>query len=723
MQQHLEHLFGGFLDGCHNGLVEIAYTDAADHKLKHACLFGTDELEEAAQFACAQNSIAGQNVYVGAALRKPAVARDKRANDQDIFCLTSFYVDLDEGDAAAQAKQRYRNCPPTCAVITGRTPHTRAQLWWRQAVPEQDLAAAKQQNIALAAAMGGDRTVINPSRVMRLAGSLAWPAKPGRILERTELQIFNDGRPKAYPENQLSRVFPPATSAEKPAPGNQAGLTLNIGTTDALSVEMALQNARNGQAWHNNVLRLIAHWISRGWSDAEIIATAENLTLPGYQLDQTRREIKEMTLGARAKWAIPNPINRLDEFVTIPLNPIYLQDLNVSMLPRRRWVLSRSLLIGHLSLLIAPPGVGKTTLCITQAVAVGINENLTNQPVHESGDVWAYNNEDDLNEMKRRLAAVLLHHNIPFSKVRGKLVLSSGDDRPLLIAKADRKGSVIRQPDVNGCIEFIKRNKIKLFVVDPFVETHEVEENSNEQIKVVAQMFREIARQGECAVLLVHHTAKPPQGSSDGHAGNMNTARGASALTGIARSVQTLFSMSSKDAETFGIKDEDRHLYIRLDDAKANLSLVSPDAIWFKRVSVTISNGDEVGVLEPVDLTPIADEKPEADTEFSRTLIACLLAQCPEEKISLNTAATRLAWGTDNRFHKYQENDPRGYQKARRILREAILTACRLNITIYNDGFSHGFTADTSARPAQLIRFKDAIDPLSQPEFKEDIHV
>ena len=53
---------------------------------------------------------------------------------------------------------------------------------------------------------------------------------------------------------------------------------------------------------------------------------------------------------------------------------------------------------------------------------------------------------------------------------------------------------MIRQPDVDGCIEQIREHNIGLFVVDPFVETHEVNENSNEQIKIVAAMFREVAR-------------------------------------------------------------------------------------------------------------------------------------------------------------------------------------------------------------------------------------
>jgi RecA-family ATPase len=39
----------------------------------------------------------------------------------------------------------------------------------------------------LCAALQGDSTVVNPSRIMRLIGSIAWPVKDGRITERTEI--------------------------------------------------------------------------------------------------------------------------------------------------------------------------------------------------------------------------------------------------------------------------------------------------------------------------------------------------------------------------------------------------------------------------------------------------------------------------------------------------------------------------------------------------------
>ena len=280
-------------------------------------------------------------------------------------------------------------------------------------------------------------------------------------------------------------------------------------------------------------------------------------------------------------------------------------------------------------------------------------------------------------------------------------------------------------PDVDACIEHIRTHGIGLFIVDPFIETHEVNENSNEQIKAVAAMFREIARRGDCAVMLVHHTAKPPQGTSDGHAGNLNTARGASALTGVARVVQTLFSMSPRDAEHYGVKDEDRRLYVRLDDAKANLGLISGEASWYRRVSVTIANGDEVGVLAPEDLQPAeAEADADADDDLHRTIIACLLALVPEPEISLNAAAKQLAWSADERFAKYRQTDSKGNRRASKTLREAILAACRAGICIVGGGYSRGFTCNEQAQPLTLRRFEQpatAIDLASQqPEFEED---
>jgi hypothetical protein len=603
MRRHVGHLFEGWLDGCHEGRIELAWTDARDGKLRHALNFGTDELDELVERAVQENRIQGQNVYIGQALRQPDSAPFERGKDEDFFALTAYYVDIDD-DVTAPASINYRNrgCPPTGVVVTGRRPHVRAQMVWRLESPVRDAAACRQQNIALAYALDGDHSVVNPSRVLRLGGSIAWPTKEGRVIERTEFLDFDDGRPKTYYPEQIARAFPPmqpslpANAGQVPHATEKAPV-LPIGT---FSVDACIAAIRAGDHWHDTMLRLVGHWIARGWCDAEILAAAEAMTLPGYTVDTTRRDVARMIAGGRAKWQVANPEPAIRPSTeNHNLEPGFLYNLNLALLPRRRWILRRSLLRGHVSLLVAPAGVGKSTHGIARAVAVATGRDLTGESVHEQVKAWIYNIEDDLDELKRRLGAVLQHWSVPFSEIRGRVALNAGADRPLLFAKVGSHDQVIRQLDVDACIAQIREHDIGLFVVDPFVETHAVNENSNEQIKAVASMFRDIARSGNCSVLLVHHTAKPPQGMSDGHAGNMNTARGASALVGVARVVQTLFGMSEADAAQNGVSRDDRHEYLRLDDAKANLGPTNSESTWYRKVGVELPNGDEVGVLVP----------------------------------------------------------------------------------------------------------------------------
>ncbi|HSM19887.1 MAG TPA: hypothetical protein VK844_05910, partial [Hyphomicrobiales bacterium] len=329
MLSHLEHLFGGDLDGCHEGRIELAWTDGKDGRLRHAAIFGTDRLEALADRAVAENRVPGQNVYVGQALRKPDIPPFGRCRDEDFWALTAFYVDLDDDViATARVNYRHRGCPPTAVVVTGRNPHVRAQMLWRQEVPERDPDVCRRQNRALADALGGDPSVVNPSRVMRLGGSIAWPVKPGRVIELTEFVTFEDGRPRVYFPGQIAKAFPPRSAEETdPADDDQPRTHLNIGSDfEGVTVEACMASIRAGDRWHDNMVRLTGHWIGRGWSDAEILAAAESLTLPGYTVDQTRREVKAMIAGGRSKWAKPNPGIEIetDERGPFVLHPIGL---------------------------------------------------------------------------------------------------------------------------------------------------------------------------------------------------------------------------------------------------------------------------------------------------------------------------------------------------------------------------------------------------------------
>src|SRR5664280_1386527 len=130
MRAQLEFLFGGELDGHHEGLIEIS-------DLTQSRLFQTDQIEEAVAFAERMNE-QQKNVYVGATLKKPDTARGKRTNLTDVLCATAAWVDCDEEGAANSAKDKWGNLPPSFFMVTGTKPHNRAHFYYRYTTPITD---------------------------------------------------------------------------------------------------------------------------------------------------------------------------------------------------------------------------------------------------------------------------------------------------------------------------------------------------------------------------------------------------------------------------------------------------------------------------------------------------------------------------------------------------------------------------------------------------------
>jgi hypothetical protein len=177
------------------GLVELAWTDASPpHALSHAAVFPLTERQALVEKAVALNRRPGCNVYIGAALRRPDVTGSKRCSDAAFHAASFAWADIDTNAVdAALARSTDAGVPPTLTVITGTTPHKRAQLWWRLDSASVDPATHRSLCATIGKALGGDPTVANPGRVMRLGGSIAWPVKPGRVPERTELHFTPSG--------------------------------------------------------------------------------------------------------------------------------------------------------------------------------------------------------------------------------------------------------------------------------------------------------------------------------------------------------------------------------------------------------------------------------------------------------------------------------------------------------------------------------------------------
>ena len=265
----------------------------------------------------------------------------------------------------------------------------------------------------------------------------------------------------------------------------------------------------------------------------------------------------------------------------------------------REWLYGRHLIAGYVSTLISPGGAGKTTIVLTEAIALATGRDLLGHQAPRRCKVWHYNLEDPLDELYRRVWAICDHFKIDATELEGWLYLDSGRDRKLIVAERDAS-SLVAMPASAEVIAEMQQNEIAVLQVDPFIKVHHLNENDNVDIDFVCSLFADIAKTTGGAVELVHHVRKAQKG--DTTAGDIDSARGASALSGAVRAARTLAIMSAKEAEGFGLPAERRGWYLRADDAKQNMSAPAARAEWYERQSVQIENGeafegDSVGVL------------------------------------------------------------------------------------------------------------------------------
>lgn len=274
----------------------------------------------------------------------------------------------------------------------------------------------------------------------------------------------------------------------------------------------------------------------------------------------------------------------VDNASPLVLRPAALPD--PTKIKPRQWLYGTQLLRGFVTVLVAPGGTGKSTYAMVVAAALASGKRLLGEHIFASVRAAILNLEDPMEELDRRLAAIMMRHKITNADIQGRLFLHSGEDRPVTMAAFGDDGFTVINPDEEALTAEIIAHNIGLIIVDPFAESHTLEENSNPQMIQAAAAWRRIARATNCAVLLVHHVRK-------GAVMDIDSARGAKGLTDSARVGLLLSPMGADDGEALGIAAEERWQFVRLDDAKANMAPKATKARWFKLEREELRNGTD----------------------------------------------------------------------------------------------------------------------------------
>ena len=116
--------------------------------------------------------------------------------------------------------------------------------------------------------------------------------------------------------------------------------------------------------------------------------------------------------------------------------------------------------------------VGKTSVRYAQYLALATGKKITDEHMHQRCKVLIVCLEDSLNEVKRRIAACMLHHRISPSEVDGWLFYCA--PRGLKLLATNQHGVLARGLLHTELTTVIKDYAIDLVGVDPFVKAHGV---------------------------------------------------------------------------------------------------------------------------------------------------------------------------------------------------------------------------------------------------------
>ena len=156
------------------GLFEIRCL--GDKKTPKSKRFSLDTIDEAVDFAILMN-VKEYNIYmmINPIRMDAKIKASKAATDPDILRAHYSFADADDQAGLTGIIKLSELCEPDIVVTTGTVPHQRRHAYWRlsEACTDLELWRSTQLNIATLSAT--DKSVINPSRLMRVAGTVNYP--------------------------------------------------------------------------------------------------------------------------------------------------------------------------------------------------------------------------------------------------------------------------------------------------------------------------------------------------------------------------------------------------------------------------------------------------------------------------------------------------------------------------------------------------------------------
>jgi hypothetical protein len=183
--------------------------------------------------------------------------------------------------------------------------------------------------------------------------------------------------------------------------------------------------------------------------------------------------------------------------------------------PQTQWLVEGLWSEQAVGILGGEPKCCKSFLALDVAVSVASGAACLRQfPVRRSGPVLLFPAEDSLAVVRQRLEGIADAAQVAFASLPVEVITAPS---LRLDTPADR----------HRLTQTVQAHRPILLILDPLIRLHRVDENDATQIAALLSYLRELQRQFQVAVLLVHHARKDSNSSRPGQA-----LRGSSELHG-----------------------------------------------------------------------------------------------------------------------------------------------------------------------------------------------
>lgn len=262
---------------------------------------------------------------------------------------------------------------------------------------------------------------------------------------------------------------------------------------------------------------------------------------------------------------------------------------------------------GRAALITGLGASSKSTLLKQLAIAVATGRNALGMSVPKSGKAVLILAEDTSEDAHRSLDAIFKAMNLSAEDValvneRLFIFAAAGNDCVIVSGEGDKSSLRLDQ-----LISFVQSlHDVRLVGLDPAIALTRGRELDELAQRDLANTVEKIAISTGAAVLVISHAAKSVQYQQEV---GSHASRGSGAITDAFRLEVLMRVMTSKEAKTFQIADQDRHRFVRMQVTKANS--LPPDLmhpIWLERV-----NG---GALTLANLKPVSISKPRSALEL-----------------------------------------------------------------------------------------------------------